>query len=166
MKRAARPLGGSLPIALSDGLHVRAVTLAGARAKIRAGMTVTEAMSRCAGLEVLPWDQVMIDDEIRRATAAFLGASPQVTPVAGAAGMWWIGASGLESSGGEQALAASLLQLARRWHPSARVAIADSCVAARAATWDIFSAEPFMREAALDTAASALVAPSLNSRVN
>ena len=126
----------SLPIALSDGLHVRAVTLAGARAKIRAGMTVTEAMSRCAGLEVLPWDQVMIDDEIRRATAAFLGASPQVTPVASAAGMWWIGASGLESSGGEQALAASLLQLARRWHPSARVAIADSCVAARAATWE------------------------------
>jgi protein ImuB len=115
---------------------VRAVTLAGARARIRAGMTVTEATSRCAELEVIPWDQVVIDDEIRRATAAFLAASPQVTPVAGATGMWWVGAGGLETLGGEQALASSLLALARRWHPAARVAIADSCVAARAATWE------------------------------
>jgi hypothetical protein len=126
----------SIPIALSDGLHVRAVTLAGARARIRAGMTVTEATSRCADFEVLPWDQVVIDDEIRRATAAFLGASPQVTPVAGAAGMWWVGAGGLETLGGESTLALSLLALARRWHPKARVAIADSCVAARAGTWE------------------------------
>ena len=104
--------------------------------RIRAGMTVTEATSRYAGLQVLPWDQVVVDDEIRRATAAFLGASPQVTPVNGAPGMWWIGATGLDAVGGELALATSLLALARRWHPGARVAIADSCVAARAATWD------------------------------
>ena len=99
-------------------------------------MTVTEAGSRCARLEVFPWDQVVIDDEVRRATAAFLGASPQVTPVAGAPGMWWIGASGLETLGDERALAKTLLAMARRWHPEARVAIADSCVAARAGTWD------------------------------
>jgi protein ImuB len=97
---------------------------------------VTEAASRCAELQILPWDQVVIDDEIRRATVAFLGASPQVTPVAGAPGLWWIGASGLESSGGEAALAKTLLALARRWHPQARVAMADSCVAARAGTWE------------------------------
>ena len=115
---------------------MRAVTAAGARARIRAGMTVTEATSRCADLEVFPWDQVVVDDEVRRATAAFLGASPQVTPVAGAPGMWWIGATGLETSGGEPALAKALLSLARRWHPEARVAIADSCVAARAGTWE------------------------------
>ena len=125
-----------LPIALSDGLRVRAVTTAGARLRIRAGMTVTEATSRCADLEVFPWDQVVVDDEVRRATAAFLGASPQVTPVAGAPGMWWIGATGLETLGGEPALAKALLSLARRWHPGARVAIADSCVAARAGTWE------------------------------
>ena len=115
---------------------MRAVTAAGARARIRAGMTVTEATSRCADLQVFPWDQVVVDDEVRRATAAFLGASPQVTPVAGATGMWWIGATGLETLGGEPALAKALLSLARRWHPGARVAIADSCVAARAGTWD------------------------------
>jgi protein ImuB len=115
---------------------VRAITAAGARAQIRAGMTVTEAQSRCAVLEVFPWDQVVIDEEIRRATAAFLGASPQVTPVAGSPGMWWVGASGFETLGSEQSLAATLLALARRWHPEARVAIADSCVAARAGTWE------------------------------
>jgi protein ImuB len=117
-------------------LRVRAVTAAGARTQIRAGMTVTEAQSRCADLEVFPWDQVVIDEEIRRTTATFLGASPQVTPVAGSPGMWWIGAGGLETLGSEQSLAATLLTLARRWHPLARVAIADSCVAARAGTWE------------------------------
>jgi protein ImuB len=112
------------------------VTAAGAQAQVRAGMTVTEATSRCATLEVFPWDQVVIDDAVRRATAAFLGASPQVTPVAGAPGTWWVGASGLETLGGEPALARALLALARRWHPGARIAIADSCVAARAGTWE------------------------------
>ena len=125
-----------MPIALSDGLRIRAVTAMGASSRIRADMTVTEAQSRCAALEVFPWDQVVIDEEVRRATAAFLGASPQVTPVAGSTGMWWIGAGGLETLGSEQALAATLLSLARRWHPQARVAIADSCVAARAGTWE------------------------------
>jgi len=115
------------------------VTTAGARAQIRAGMTVTEATARCADLGVFPWDQVVIDEEVRRATAAFLAASPQVTPVAGAPGMWWIGASGLESVGGEHALAKTLLTTARRWHPAARIAIADSCVAARVGTWEIKS---------------------------
>lgn len=124
-----------LPIALSDGLRIRAVTAAGARARIRAGMTVTEAESRCAILHVRPWDQAAIDAEVRRATVAFLAASPQVTPVAGAPGLWWIGASGLDALGGEAALAEALLAIARAWHPGARVAIADSCVAARAGTW-------------------------------
>lgn len=124
------------PIALADGPRLRALTTAAARAQVRAGMTVTEAESRCADLLVLPWDQVAVDEEIRRATAAFLAASPQVTPVAGAPGMWWIGANGLGALGGEQVLAMRLLEIARRWHPGARVAIADSCVAARAATWE------------------------------
>lgn len=99
-------------------------------------MTVTEAGARCPGLQVLPWDQVALDEEIRRATAAFLEASPQVTPVAGAPGTWWVGANGLEALGGEPALAGALFAIARRWHPAARVAVAGSCVAARAATWD------------------------------
>jgi protein ImuB len=125
-----------LPIALADGTRVRTVTAAAARAHLRAGMTVAEARSRCAALRLLPWDDVAVADEIRRATAAFLAASPLVTPVAGAPGLWWIGASGLEALGGEPALAQALWRLTRHWHPRARVSIADSCVAARAGTWD------------------------------
>ncbi|MFN8580920.1 MAG: hypothetical protein U0163_08110 [Gemmatimonadaceae bacterium] len=115
------------------------MTTAAGRERLRAGMTVHEAQSRCAALTILPWDAVAIADEIRRVTAALLMASPQVTPVAGAPGTWWVGASGFSSLGGEPALAQSLLAIARMWHPRARVAIADSCVAARAATWDMRS---------------------------
>ncbi|HEX5437044.1 MAG TPA: hypothetical protein VFW98_07790 [Gemmatimonadaceae bacterium] len=68
-------------------------------------------------------------------TAALLAASPRVSPAADEPGVWWVGASGFERLGGEPALARELLALARTWHPRARVAIADSCVAARAATW-------------------------------
>jgi protein ImuB len=49
--------------------------------------------------------------------------------------MWWVGASGFGGRGGERELAYALRRIAARWHPRPRVAIADSCVAARAATW-------------------------------
>ena len=105
------------------------------RARVRAGMAVAEARAACAALEVLPWEDAAVDAAILRATAAFLVASPQVTPVAGAPGLWWVGASGFDRVGGERGLVRALLRVARRWHPGARVAIADSCVAARAAVW-------------------------------
>lgn len=98
-------------------------------------MTATEARSRCARLGIRPWDEQVIATGITRVTASFLAASPQVSPVAGAPGVWWIGASGLDAIGGERALVRTLLRIARGWHPRARVAIASSCVAARAATW-------------------------------
>ena len=98
-------------------------------------MTFTEAQARCAALEIRTWDDRAIDEGILTVTTALLAASPQVTPVRGAPGMWWIGASGFDVLGGEELLARTLLTIAQRWHPDARVAIADSCVAARAATW-------------------------------
>ncbi|ODT00369.1 MAG: hypothetical protein ABS52_18665 [Gemmatimonadetes bacterium SCN 70-22] len=114
---------------------MRAATAAAGDARIRAGMTIAEARSRCASLRVAHWDEETIARAVTRASAAFVQASPQVTPAAGAPGTWWIGASGLDALGGEAALARRLLAIARRWHPGARVGIADSCVAARAATW-------------------------------
>lgn len=102
---------------------------------MRAGMSIAEARSRCAGLQVLPWDEDLIAREVTRTTAAFVRASPQVTPAGGAPGLWWIGAGGVDATGGERGLARQLASIARLWHPRARVAIADSCVAARAATW-------------------------------
>lgn len=116
------------------------MTAAAAREGVRTGMTVAQGKSKCAVLDVLPWDQAAISREVARASAAFLAASPQVSPVRDAPGTWWIGAEGFDAIGGERALATQLLALARVWHPRARVAIADSCVTAYAATWSARSA--------------------------
>ncbi len=125
------------PRALMEGQRLKAVSVAAARAGVTAGMRVTEARARCATLDVREWDHDTITRAITETTASFLAASPQVTPAAGAAGTWWIGANGFANRpGGEDALLELLLTIARRWHPDARVAIADSCVSARAATWN------------------------------
>jgi protein ImuB len=125
------------PVALIEagGKRLRAVTAAAARAGLRAGMRPAEARALCAELIELPWDDVAIEAAITEASAALLSAGPQVSPVAGAPGLWWVGASGFDPVGGERALAVELLREAKRWHPRPRVAIAGSCVAARAATW-------------------------------
>ncbi len=121
---------------MQEGNTLRVVSAAAARRGVRAGMTPAAARARCAELEIRPWDPIAIRAEVARASAALLQASPQVTPLIGAPGLWWIGASGFDTLGGEAALAAALQAIASTWHPDARVAIADSCVAARAATWD------------------------------
>lgn len=139
------PHWDSTPLVLTDGSpnrpRLRSVSAAAARAGVRAGMTLAEGRALCADLEVLPWDEIAIQAAIMEATAKFVLASPQVSPVAGTPGMWWIAASGFAvgartaGGGGERAFAQALLALAQEWHPHARVAIADTCVAARAATW-------------------------------
>ncbi|HUQ46309.1 MAG TPA: hypothetical protein VM033_06645 [Gemmatimonadaceae bacterium] len=116
---------------------------------MRAGMRPAEARALCASLVELPWDDVAIGAAITEVSAQLLAASPQVTPVAGAPGLWWVGASGFDAVGGERALAHTLLGVARRWHPRPRVGIAGSCVAARAATWAGASFEPHADDRAL-----------------
>ncbi|HEX6059469.1 MAG TPA: hypothetical protein VFZ11_10685, partial [Gemmatimonadaceae bacterium] len=133
----------SLPLALEAGSRLRAVSAGAGRRGVRAGMALPEARARCAELVVLPWDDAAVARAITETTVALLAASPQVTPVAGAPGTWWIGASGFDALGGERTLARDLLAIASRWHPGARVAIADSCVAARAGTWMNADAERF-----------------------
>ena len=124
---------------LTDGAgsqqRLRAVSAAAGRAGVRAGMRPVQARALCADLHELAWDDVAIGAAIIEMSAALVGASPQVTPVAGAPGLWWVGASGFDGIGGERELGRALLRVARRWHPRPRVAIAGSCVAARAATW-------------------------------
>jgi len=122
-------------LALRDGQRLRAVTAAAARLHVRAGMTVAAARARCAVLDVRAWDDTCVTREVARTSAAFLSASPQVAPAAGMPGTWWIGAAGFDGLGGEPFLADTLQRMARVWHHGARVGIADSCVAARAATW-------------------------------
>lgn len=114
---------------------LRAVSGAAARAGVRSGMTALEARARCAALTLLDWDDTAIAAAITELSAQLLIASPQVTPAAHEPGLWWIGAHGLDALGGERMLVRALAELAGTWHPRARVAIASSCVAARAATW-------------------------------
>jgi protein ImuB len=124
-------------LALADptSSRIKTATRAAGRRRVRAGMTITEATAHCAELETREWDDVVITRAIVDTTAALLAASPRVTPVSGAAGVWWVGAGGLDHVGGERELVRSLTRIAGQWHPHVRVAIADSCVAARAATW-------------------------------
>jgi len=135
-------------LALTDGQptrpKLRSVSAAAAREGVRAGMTLTEARALCGELEVLPWDDVALSAAITETTALFVQASPQVSPAVGVPGMWWIGASGFAAGArttdgqDERAFSHALLTIAKRWHPHARVAIADTCIAARAATWGSF----------------------------
>jgi protein ImuB len=146
-------------LALTDGAEtrpkLRSVTAAAAREGVRAGMSVAEARALCASLELMAWDDMVIHDAITAATARLVELSPQVSPVAGAPGMWWVGASGFAPGSrlwalgsrqddfsaasreprAESVFAQALQHLASSWHPRARVAIAETCVAARAATW-------------------------------
>src|SRR5437867_7370214 len=79
--------------------RLRAVSAAAGRAGIRAGMTIAEARAMCGELLEYPWDDVAIAGATTEMTAMLLAASPQVTPVAGTPGMWWVGASGFASAG-------------------------------------------------------------------
>jgi protein ImuB len=121
--------------------RVRAVSAAAARVGIRAGMGAAESRARCATLEQRPWHEGTIVEAITHVSGVLLGATPHVTPVSGSPGTWWVGARGFESIGGEYRLAEQLLTIARAWHPEARVALADSCIAARVATWSPYRAD-------------------------
>ena len=129
------PHWDTLPLALTEGTLVRAATAAATHAGVRTGMTLSQARAKCAALVPLVWDAAVIDREVARASAAFLAASPQVAPERGTPGTWWVGAEGFDGVGGERMLAETLLALGRVWHPRARVAVADACVTAYAATW-------------------------------
>ncbi|MDB4917325.1 MAG: hypothetical protein JWM95_4969 [Gemmatimonadetes bacterium] len=126
-----------IPIVLTDapGKRLQAVSAAAGRAGVRAGMRPAEARALCAHVHLLKWSDAAIGAAITQASAGLVSASPQVTPVPGAPGLWWVGASGFDAVGGEHELAHALLRIAKRWHPRSRVAIAGSCVVARAATW-------------------------------
>lgn len=134
------PVWDEQPVALVDGTRLRAVSSAASRARVRPGMTVPEARAVCAALTVIRWSDDTISAAATAVTAALLAASPQVTPVAGEPGLWWVGATGFDALGGERTLAQALMDVGRRWHPRTRVAIAGSCAAARAATWAVGAA--------------------------
>jgi hypothetical protein len=120
--------------ALSDGARVRMVSSAARLAGVTPGMTLNAARAAVEALDVRPWDDRIIARAVTMVTGQLVELSPQVTAATGAPGVWWIGASGFEKLGGERALLRRLLTLAQKYHPRARVASADTCIAAHVAT--------------------------------
>jgi len=112
---------------------------------VAAGMALTEAKALAADLLPLPWDDERIARAALDVTTALLAASPRVawegvspssrlaTGGGGDAGLWWVDAAGL---GSEAGLAQRLVAIADglRFGP-ARAGIADSAIAAYAATY-------------------------------
>ena len=97
-------------------------------------MTLTAARATAPALEWREWDARVIGRAVLAVSAELVAASPQVTPAAGAPGVWWVGASGFDGMGGERVLLRQLLAIASKHHPAARVAVADTCIAAHVAT--------------------------------
>ena len=160
--RGSNGAAGDAPASPGD---VPAVAIADVRGKTRvvatsreaqahgvtAGMALTEAKALAADLLPLPWDDERIARAALEVTTALLSASPRVSWENGGhghtgaqthgrtaarthgEGVWWVDAAGL---GSEAALAQKLVAIADglRFGP-ARAAIADSAIAAYAATF-------------------------------
>ena len=120
--------------ALTAGTRVRALSAGARTAGVVQGMTLTAARAAAPALEWREWDARVIARAVLAMSAELVAASPQVTPAAGAPGVWWVGASGFDGMGGERVLLRQLLGIASRHHPAARVAVADTCIAAHVAT--------------------------------
>jgi hypothetical protein len=118
---------------VTDG-RVKLVTNAAARLRV-ADIALAAARKRCPELELLAWDDLAIEREVERVTSVLLGVSAHVAPVPGAPGSWWVAAESPNEWRDDEGLARALVRTARLWHPAPRVAIASSCVAARAAVW-------------------------------
>jgi protein ImuB len=112
---------------------VRVVGEAAARAGVKPGMSLPVARGRCYDLVAIPDDPAIRRAGQREIAAALLAAAPRVSIFG--ADSFLCDASGMDKLGGEEALAGSLLETARlAGHPSAKVGVADTAVAARAAT--------------------------------
>jgi len=123
--------------------RVVATGAAARRRGVAAGMALAEAQALAAGLVALPWDPERIARAALEVTTALLAASPRVSWENGGhrgtgaqghgEGVWWVDAGGL---GREAKLAQKLVDIAGGLgFGPARAGIADSAVAAYAATF-------------------------------
>jgi len=132
--------------------RVVALDRAATRRGIAAGMALSEARALAGDLRALPWDADYLARAALDVTTALLAASPRVAwasgsrsvppraraPVppaggGGEVGIWWVDAAGL---GSERKLVEKLRRLAGGLgFGPARVGVADSAIAAHAATY-------------------------------
>ena len=122
--------------------RVTATSREAERHGIAAGMALAEAKALAADLLVLPWNEERVARAALEVTTALLAASPRVSwngthEHTGARthgdGVWWVDAAGL---GSEARLADRILSIASSLgFGPARTGIADSAIAAHAATF-------------------------------
>jgi protein ImuB len=144
--------------------RVAATDAEAARRGLVVGMAVPQAKALASDLVTLPWNDEKLARAALTVTTALLAASPRVAwarnPLAAArlptdcasaplttdSGVWWIDAAGL---GEEKRLAQLLLRITRGLgYGEPRVGIADSAIAAHAATFRPPAAPPSQRRAA------------------
>ena len=152
------------PLALVTDLrgkpHVVALSREAQRRGAARGMALAEARALVADLLALPWDGEEIARAALEVTTALLAASPRVAWAGGTvhrsagasmrpagwegeAGLWWVDAAGL---GSEARLAQRLARLAGGLgFGRARVGVADSAIAAYAATFGRTDAREYGR---------------------
>ena len=137
-------------VAVADGhgkSRVVATDAAARRRGVTVGMALAEAQALAADLLALPWNHERIARAALAVTTALLAASPRVSWAGpgkalssdhlhtgwGGVGRWWLDAGGL---GSETRLAQKLVTIADGCaYGPARVGIADSAIAAYAATY-------------------------------
>jgi protein ImuB len=122
--------------------RVVAASAEATRRGVEVGMALEQARAFAADLLAAPWDEERVARAALEVTTALLAASPRVSWEGGHGrtgapahrdGVWWIDADGL---GNETALGRRLLAVARQPDlGSAHVGIADSAIAAYAATF-------------------------------
>jgi len=100
---------------------------------IELGMRAADARAQHPGLREWAWSPTLYDEVQTELAATLLAASPRVSRAG--LGMFWLDAGGWDRMGGEEAFieAARSAALAAGY-PEARVGIADTAAAARAAT--------------------------------
>lgn len=110
-----------------------------ARAGIVPDMALAQAKAFASGLIAVPWDDERLARAALEVTTALLTASPRITWESGRVGerrnegVWWVDAAGL---GEERRLAQHLLRIAKALaYGPVRIGIADSAIAAHAATF-------------------------------
>ncbi|MBI4541725.1 MAG: hypothetical protein HY705_01710 [Gemmatimonadetes bacterium] len=133
--RSARPPHPTVLYTESRGKpHIVATSTAAERRGVTCGMALAEAKALASDLVALPWDDETVARAALEVTTALLAASPRAAweRRADAQGVWWVDAAGL---GSETELARKLAAIAHEpGYGSARVGIADSAIAAYAAT--------------------------------
>jgi protein ImuB len=127
-----------LPMIVVQGQGKQAIVAAASEVArghgLDVGMRAADARAQHPGLREWAWAPALYDEVQTELSGVLLAASPRVSRAG--LGVFWLDAGGWDRIGGERAFieAARSVALAAGY-PEARIGIADTAAAARAATW-------------------------------